>query len=77
MANQHGTPHPPGHGVRPADKDPQPSEGQDEKDLGEDEGADKDGSEDAGKFDPQRRQATSAIDLDIDKSGPADKGPAF
>jgi hypothetical protein len=75
MANQHGTPRPPGHGVRPTDKDPQPSEGQDEKDLGEDEGADKDGSEDAGN--PQGRQATSAIDLDIDKSGPAYKGHAF
>ena len=43
MTTPHGTPHPPGSGVRPTDKDPQPSEGQDEKDLGEDEGEDKDG----------------------------------
>lgn len=38
MGNQHGTSQQPRHGVRPTDKDPKPSEGQDEKDLGEDEG---------------------------------------
>ena len=45
MTNQQGVPHPPGSGVRPTDKDPQPSEGQEEKDLGEDEGENKDGDQ--------------------------------
>lgn len=76
MTNQHGTPHPPDNGVRPTDKDPQPSEGQDEKDLGEDEGADKDGVEDAGILDPEGHQATPGIDVSIDKSGSADKDHA-
>lgn len=77
MASQHGTPLPLGNGVRPTDKDPHPSEGQDEKDLGEDEGADKDGGEDAGTLDPEAHQATPGSDASIDKSGPADKGHAF
>lgn len=45
MSQPHGVPHPADSGVRPTDKDPQPSEGQDEKDLGEDEGENKDGDQ--------------------------------
>ncbi len=65
MTNNNGDSHPPGSGVRPTDTDPQPSEGQDEKDLGEDEGQDKDGdlSEDA--LDPSGQQATPGTDVSI------------
>lgn len=66
MATQHGVLHPPGNGVRPTDKDPQPSEGQDEKDLGEDEGEDKDG-EAAETLDPSGQQATPGMDVGIEK----------
>ncbi|MEP6906424.1 MAG: hypothetical protein ABI858_00350 [Pseudoxanthomonas sp.] len=68
MTHQHGTPHAPAHGVRPVDKDPQPSEGQDEKDLGEDEGDDKHGGHTAESLDPEGHQATPGIDVSIDKS---------
>ena len=71
MTNTHGTPHPPGSGVRPTDKDPQPSEGQDAKDLGEDEGEDKDGEGSAAALDPEGHQATPGIDVSIDKTGSA------
>jgi hypothetical protein len=54
-------------GVRPTDKDPKPSKGQDEKDLGEDEGKDKDGSEGATELDPEGHQATPGIDTSIDQ----------
>ena len=73
MTNQHGVPHP-GSGVRPTDKDPQPSEGQDEKDLGEDEGEDKGDDEAAETLDPDGHQATPGIDVSIEKSGSGDKG---
>lgn len=66
MTNQHGVPHPPGSGVRPTDKDPKPSEGQEKKDLGEDEGEDKGG--DAETLDPSGHQATPGIDVGIEKS---------
>lgn len=68
MNHQHGVPHPPSHGVRPTDKDPQPSEGQDEKDLGEDEGEDKHGDLAAETLDPSGHQATPGIDVSIEKS---------
>jgi hypothetical protein len=71
MTNQHGVPHPPGSGVRPTDKDPQPSEGQDEKDLGEDEGEDKGGG--AETLDPSGHQATPGIDVSIEKPDTSDK----
>ena len=67
MTTQHGVPHP-GHGVRPTDKDPQPSGGQDEKDLGEDEGEDKDGGASAETLDPSGQQATPGTDVSIEKS---------
>ena len=73
MTHQHGVPHPPGNGVRPVDKDPQPSEGQDEKDLGEDEGEDKDGVPDAETLDPSGHQATPGIDMSIEKSSSTGK----
>ena len=69
MSNQHGTPHSPGSGVRPTDKDPQPSEGQDEKDLGEDEGENKHGDQTGKTLDPEGHQATPGIDVSIEKSG--------
>ena len=68
MTHQHGVPHPPSNGTRPTDKDPQPSEGQDEKDLGEDEGEDKGGDEDSETLDPSGQQATPGTDVSIDKS---------
>lgn len=67
MTTQHGVPHP-RNGVRPTDKNPQPSEGQDEKDLGEDEGEDKDGGQDAETLDPSGQQATPGTDVSIEKS---------
>ena len=67
MTIQHGVPHPSDNGVRPTDKDPQPSEGQDEKDLGEDEGEDKGGGESAETLDPSGHQATPGIDVGIKK----------
>lgn len=67
MTNQQGVPHPPGSGVRPTDKDPQPSEGQEEKDLGEDEGENKDGDQGAETLDPSGQQATPGIDVSIEK----------
>lgn len=69
MSNPHGTPHASGDGVRPTNKDPQPSEGQDEKDLGEDEGENKDGDQTAETLDPEGHQATPGIDVSIEKSG--------
>ena len=74
MTNQHGVPHPAGNGVRPTDKDPQPSEGPDEKDLGEDEGEDKDGDDTAETLDPSGHQATPGTDVSIDKSGASGEG---
>ena len=67
MTQQHGTPHPPDSGVRPTDKDPRPSEGQDEKDLGEDEGESKGGDQTADTLDPEGHQATPGIDVSIEK----------
>ena len=64
--SQHGVSQQPRHGVRPTDKDPQPSEGQDVKDLGEDEGKDKDGDA-ADTLDPEGHQATPGIDVSIEK----------
>ena len=68
MTRQHGVPHPPGSGTRPTDKDPQPSEGQDEKDLGEDEGEDKDAGLDTETLDPSGQQAAPGTDASIDHS---------
>jgi hypothetical protein len=68
MTNQHGASHPPGSGVKPTDKDPQPSEGQEEKDLGEDEGEDKDGDSSAETLDPSGQQAPGT-DANTEKSG--------
>ncbi|MEP6906582.1 MAG: hypothetical protein ABI858_01160 [Pseudoxanthomonas sp.] len=68
MNNEHGTPRAADNGVRPTDKDPQPSEGQDEKDLGEDEGDNKDGNQTADTLDPEGHQATPGIDVSIDKT---------
>ena len=67
MTNQHGVPESDGSGVRPTDKDPQPSEGQDEKDLGEDEGENKDGGQAADVLDPSGQQATPGTDVSIEK----------
>lgn len=68
MTTQHGDTPQAGNGVRPTDKDPQPSEGQDEKDLGEDEGEDKDGDQSAETLDPSGQQATPGTDVSIEKS---------
>jgi hypothetical protein len=65
MSTQHGVTPPAGSGVRPVDTDPQPSEGQDEKDLGEDEGEDKDGDLSAENLDPSGQQATPGTDVNI------------
>ena len=73
MTSQHSATPPPGSGVRPTDKDPQPSEGQDEKDLGEDEGEDKDGDQAADTLDPSDQQATPGTDVSIEKSGTTGK----
>lgn len=67
MTTQHGVPHPPGSGVIPTDTDPRPSEGQDEKDLGEDEGQDKDGDLSEEALDPSGQQATPGTDVSIGK----------
>lgn len=67
MTNAHGMPHPLERGVRNVDRDPQPSEGQDPKDLGEDEGKDKDGNLEADTLDPEGHQATPGIDVGIEK----------
>ncbi|MET0718519.1 MAG: hypothetical protein ABWY34_08970 [Pseudoxanthomonas sp.] len=67
MTHQHSVSHPPGSGTRPTDKDPKPSPGQDEKDLGEDEGEDKNGGESAETLDPSGHQATPGIDVGIEK----------
>ena len=72
MMNQHGAPPAHGNGVRPTDKDPQPSEGQDPKDLGEDEGEEKEGDQTAEALDPSGHQATPGTDVSIDKSGSTD-----
>ena len=66
MTNQHAVPTPAASGVRPTDKDPRPSEGQDKKDLVEDEGEDKDGGQDAATLDPSGQQATPGIDVSIE-----------
>lgn len=52
-------------GIRPTRKDPKPSDGQDEKDLGEDEGENKDGNQTAEELDPEGHQATPGTDVAV------------
>jgi len=74
MSNHNSVPTP-GNGVRPVDPDPKPSEGQDEKDLGEDEGEDKDGDQAADTpEDGHGHQATPRTDAGIERSSASGTG---